>query len=176
METSTRALWARTRLRVWPEETLLVSLGVDQLAEAARLVEQACEAFVALVLERDEVSLTVPQALWLGSGLGDRARAVAGPFRVITLDLDLELDVCGYLAPAAERLAEAGIPIVPQCAFRKDHLLVPAARLEAARAALEALVRSAAELKAPVRSPRLPRGPERPPTPRRRARPGKQEP
>jgi hypothetical protein len=58
---------------------------------------------------------------------------------VVTFDLDLDLDVCGYLAPAAGALAAAGVPIVPQCAFLKDHLLVPEAQLEAAVHALEGL-------------------------------------
>jgi len=41
-------------------------------------------------------------------------------------------DVVGYLAPAAARLATAGIPIIPQCAFRTDHLLVRESDLDAA--------------------------------------------
>ena len=44
------------------------------------------------------------------------------------VELALALDVVGYLAPAAARLAQAGISMVPQCAFQKDHLLVPASR------------------------------------------------
>ena len=59
---------------------------------------------------------------------------------MITFDLDLDLAVTGYLAPAAEALAAAGVPIVPQCAFLKDHLLVPAERLETAVKALERVI------------------------------------
>lgn len=43
-------------------------------------------------------------------------------------------------APAVERLAAAGIPIVPQCAFLKDHLLVHERDLVAAVAVFESLI------------------------------------
>ena len=79
----------------------------------------------------------MPDAVWATSPLRARARAVAGPYRVLTFDLDLELDVVGYLAPAAERLATAGVSIVPQCGFLKDHLLVREGDLEQAREVLE---------------------------------------
>jgi hypothetical protein len=92
------------------------------------------------VKERDEVSLTVAAAAWEASSLRRSARSDQGPFRLITVDLDLDLAVTGYLAPAAEALAAAGVPIVPQCAFLKDHLLVPAERLETAVKVLERVI------------------------------------
>lgn len=134
-----RALWARTRLHVWPESVQLVSLPLSLLDQAAALLAQA-RPFAALVIERDEVSLTVATHTWRASPLAPQARAQSGPWRAITFDLDLELGVCGYLAPAARRLALAGISIVPQCAFLKDHLLVCEADLERAQATLRAFV------------------------------------
>jgi hypothetical protein len=138
MNDSARAVWAKTRLLVWPGRYVLVSLQLEDVARAAALAARPSQAFAALVVERDEVSLTVRKDLWGEAGL--EATAVAGPFCAITLDVNIDLDVCGYLAPAAERLAAAGIAIVPQCAFLKDHLLVHERDLAAAVAALEALI------------------------------------
>jgi hypothetical protein len=138
-----RALWARTTLHVWPESYRLVSLARTALPEAAALVSRSGAEFSCLVLERDEVSLTVAEDPWAASPLRPTARQDDGPFKVITFDLDLDLAVTGFLAPAAEALAAAGVPIVPQCAFLKDHLLVPAHRLEAAVQALEEIIRRA---------------------------------
>jgi hypothetical protein len=135
---SLRALWARVHLWVWPERYRLVSLPLAALADAARVVAGGAGAFAALVVERDEVSLTVDEARWAGSGLG--ASREAGPFAAITFDLDLDLDVCGFLAPAAARLAAAGVSIVPQCAFAKDHLLVHDRDRARAVAVLEQLI------------------------------------
>jgi hypothetical protein len=135
-----RAVWSATRLHVWPERYVLVSLPPERLAEGAALAGRAAGGFAGLVLERDEVSLAVPEGLWRESRLAAHARHEAGPFRAITLDVDIELDVTGYLAPAAALLAEAGVPIVPLCGYLKDHLLVPEESLERARAVLQGLV------------------------------------
>lgn len=138
-----RALWARTRVHVWPESYRLVSLPRGALAEAAALVARAQGGFAALVLERDEVSLTLPAELWDEALARPQARAEAGPYRALTFDLDLDLAVTGYLAPAAALLAEAGVSIVPQCAFLKDHLLVREADLGRALETLGRLVAAA---------------------------------
>ncbi len=136
-----RELWARTTMRTWPESYRLVSLDPGLAGEAARLLAAHPAPFAALVRERDELSLTIAQGPWRRSRLRGRARAEAGPFRAITFELALDHDVVGYLAPAAARLARARIPIVPQCAYRRDHLLVPARDVAAAMRVLEGLVR-----------------------------------
>jgi hypothetical protein len=135
-----RSVWARTALKVWPEPCALASLAPGLLAEAAALVARAGGAFAALVLERDEVSVTLPWSLWRAAPLRARAAREDGPFRAISLDVDVDLDVCGYLAPAAARLAAAGVSIVPQCAFRKDHVLVREEQLGLAVRTLEELI------------------------------------
>jgi hypothetical protein len=138
-ELDPRAVWARTRLHVWPELYVLASLVPSALPEAAAALGRA-PGFAALVVERDEVSITLTEEAWRGSGLAGRASAEAGPYRVITLDVNIDLAVVGYLAPAALRLAEARVTIVPQCAFLKDHVLVREADLETAVGVLEGLV------------------------------------
>ncbi len=142
--TNDRALriWAATRLHVWPAEYALVSLPRGRAAEAAGVVG-AAPGFAALVVERDEVSLSLPHLDWTAVSARFPEAQVAGPFTALTLDIDIDLDVCGYLAPAAERLAAAGVSIVPQCAFLKDHLLVPAAQVARARQVLEELIAEA---------------------------------
>lgn len=140
MTKAARAIWAETRLHVWPERYVLASLPTARLAEAAALLASRSAVFAALVVERDEVSLTIAETAWQGADLAGEGRA-EGPFRVITLDIDIDLGVCGYLAPAAVRLGEAGVSIVPQCAFSKDHLLIPEENLETAVGVLEAWIR-----------------------------------
>ena len=140
---NSRALdfWAKTTLHVWPEQYLLVSLRPELLPEAAALAGTATGKFVALVLERDEVSLTIERELWLHSPLRPQSAAVNGPFRAITLDMNVDLDVVGYLAPAAVALSDAGVSIIPQCACLKDHLLVHEKDLERAIETLNEFIR-----------------------------------
>jgi hypothetical protein len=137
MDPRAKDTWARTRLLVWPEAYVLASFDLSERKAAAVLVAETRDAFAALVVERDEVSLTLPEPAFHASPLRARAKSESGPWRAITLDIDIELNVVGYLAPAAERLARAGVSIVPQCAFLKDHLLVHARDLDAALRTLE---------------------------------------
>ena len=136
----TSEIWARTTLRLWPEHYVLASLEPGLLGRAAALAGRAKGTFVALLLERDEVSLVVSEELWNGGALEAGCRAVARPFRVLTLDCDVDLEVTGYFAPAAERLARAGIPIVPACGYLKDHILVREQDAGRALAVLEELI------------------------------------
>jgi hypothetical protein len=138
-----RDIWSRTRLHVWPESYVLASLSRAHLADAAALVATAA-GFAALVVERDEVSVTVAELCWAESRLARAGRA-EGPFRALTLDIDIQLDVCGYLAPAATLLAEAGVAIVPQCGFLKDHILVRREDLEPAVRVLDGWIAACRE-------------------------------
>ena len=140
MNERARRVWAATRLHVWPERYRLIGLPPERLGDAADLVARASGGFAGLVLERDEVSLALPEGLWKDSPLRPHAKGDAGPYRAITLDVDVDLDVTGYLAPAAALLAETGVSIVPMCGFLKDHLLVREKDLERALATLEALI------------------------------------
>ncbi len=124
MKAHIKKLWSQTRLQLWPETYWLMSLAHGQLQEAADAVSASAQHFVALVVERDEISLTLCERVWQQFATPLHSRSIAGPYRVITLALNLDLSLTGYLLPAAARLAEAGISIVPQCAFLKDHLLI----------------------------------------------------
>ena len=64
MNATIRNLWARTRILLWPEGYILVSLPHESLIEALAIVSSAAGHFSAVVVERDEVSLTVEEELW----------------------------------------------------------------------------------------------------------------
>jgi hypothetical protein len=132
-----RRAWAATRLRVWPDRYAFAAFAPR---EAPRVLEAAARprrAFVAVVVEAGEVTLSAPWRAFAKSGLAGRAEAVAGPYRVITFETSLALELVGYLAPAAERLARAGVSMIPQCGYRTDHLLVREQDLERAVGVLE---------------------------------------
>jgi hypothetical protein len=137
-----RLVWARTRLQIWPETYRLVSLPKEALGEAADLLAGSGGAFAALVLTADEVSLTLPEDAWARSPLGGRARADAGPYRVVTLDAEIDLDVCGYLAPWRFGWRRRGSRSSPQCAHARDHLLFRGEDLEGAIRVLQDWIRT----------------------------------
>ncbi len=131
LDPNVRRLWSRTRVLVWPDEYVLVSLPNDtEVERLAALVAASRGAFFSLLVERDEVSVTISADEWARVADAYTPLAVAGPYRALTLDLSIDLGVSGYLLPAAELLARGGIPIIPQCGYLKDHLLIRSADVE----------------------------------------------
>jgi hypothetical protein len=45
-------------------------------------------------------------------------------FRLLTFDLEMDLEVVGFIAEVSRILAAAGVPIFPISAFSRDHVLV----------------------------------------------------
>jgi hypothetical protein len=126
MNRSIADLWSRTALVLWPEDLVLASVPLSNLPALLHDVAPHLVGFSAIVVERDEVSVTIARTTWSSLPIAKRSTAVAGPYRAITFDLPIDLGVTGYLLPAAERLAAAGVSIVVQATFQKDHLLVRA--------------------------------------------------
>jgi len=141
-----QTLWSRTEIVLWPENYLLVSLPHESLIEALSMVSAAAGHFSAIVVEKDEVSLTMEEELWKTRAAAVPHHSADGPFRAVTLQVNVDLGVSGYFAPAAERLADAGISIVPQCAYLKDHVLIRAADADRAVEIMENLVRECQEI------------------------------
>ena len=64
----------------------------------------------------------------------NRHQAEFGPLIGITLDVPLDIEVSGYLAPMVEQMADKGISIVPQCSLIYDHVFVVAKDISKATA------------------------------------------
>jgi hypothetical protein len=139
MNERTCSLWARASLRVWPEKYVLLSLPTSSLAEAANILGRSTGAFAALILERDEVSLTLPEHVWRAHAV--KANAQDGPYRALSFNVDVDLEVFGFIAPAHVRLANARISIVPEAAFLKEHLLVHEKDLDQTVSIVENLIK-----------------------------------
>ena len=117
-----------------------VRLPVTQVAAAAGMVAQIGEPFCALLIDKDEVSLLIPADTWDGfsNRIPDSAVS-AEPYRLITIDVELEPDLVGFMAHVSRAMADADITILPFAAYTRDHLFVPEGRFDIAIAALENL-------------------------------------
>ena len=139
MHERTCSLWARASVKVWPEKYVLVSLPTSSLSKAAKIVGNSAGAFAALILERDEVSLTLPEHVWGAHAV--KANSQDGPYRALSFNVDVDLEVFGFIAPVHVRLANARISIVPEAAFLKEHLLVHEKDLDQTISIVEELIK-----------------------------------
>jgi hypothetical protein len=139
-----RKVWSTAQVKVWPEPVVLATfprLAGDRVAAfAGRVGVRDAEAFVAFVTEGSECTLAAPESAFAGWRQKTRATETVAGLRAITIEATMPVDIVGFLAPLAERLAEARIPIIPQCGFRTDHLLVPGARLDDALRVVHELI------------------------------------
>lgn len=142
-----RAVWANASIKVWPGAVVLATFprfaGDRVAAFAGRVSLREEHGFACFVIEGETCSLTANEAAFDAWRLKGRATAVTRGWRAITVDATMPTELVGFLAPAAERLAAAGIPIIPQCGFHTDHLLVPGDRIEKAVAVLEGVIQDA---------------------------------
>lgn len=60
-------------------------------------------------------------------------------WRMLTIEVEVPLDVPGFFVHFAKALGEAGVPIVPVAGYRCDHVLVQAKHVDRAVAALESV-------------------------------------
>ena len=142
-----RAVWSTAKVKVWPDPVVLATFprfaGDRVAAFAGRVGVRDASAFVAFVTEGEECSLTAPEGAFGAWRLRSRATEVTTGLRALTIDASMPVDLAGFLAPLAERLAAAQIPIIPQCGFRTDHILVPGARLDDAVKVVHGLIADA---------------------------------
>ena len=134
-----RAL-SSVRLYTDGEEYVVVHLPPSAVTAAAGVLAEAAEPFGALLADKDEVTLALAADLWPEFAERLPGHEVAGPYRLITFDAPLSLELVGFLAVVSRALAEAGVPILAFSACARDHVLVPALRFEAAWSALELLL------------------------------------
>ena len=118
----------------------LIRLPARAITIAAGIVAEIGEPFGALIVDKDEVTLlTYSEAVDAFSRRLGYATVYPTPYRLITIDVELDPTLTGFIAYIGRALADARISILPYAAYTRDHLLVPAAQVDEAIAVLESL-------------------------------------
>lgn len=132
--------------RLLAKTTVVVDAG--PFALAAWPVTQASAVHIGVLRARRVPYFVMEDALECTALVHEAALRELPPPRqaeygwcVLTLDQVMTWDVIGVLAVLTSALADAGVSVGAVTAFSRDHLLVQAARLEAACAALRPLCR-----------------------------------
>jgi hypothetical protein len=119
-------LLRRTKVEVLPGEFVLVGLrhtDWSRLLENPELSPRPDSVFM-LLRDAHEVTLLLEEGDWQTMRHAARDARTEGPFRLVTLDIELQWNVVGYLARVTEILAAAGLSVGALSAFSRDHLLV----------------------------------------------------
>ena len=111
----------------------MLKLPANAVTLAAGVVAEAALPFSALIVDKDEVTLMLPDGV-CDEFCGRLRRAVDSGivYRLITFDTVLEASLVGFIARISCALAAAEIPILTFAAFSRDHIFVPAEHFERA--------------------------------------------
>lgn len=119
-------LLRRTKVEVAPATFFLVGMRHEdwrRLLESPELSPRPDAPFM-LLRDEKEVTLLLEETDWRTMRHAVRDARVEGGFRLVTLDIQLEWNVVGYLARVTEILARAGVSVGALTAFSRDHLLI----------------------------------------------------
>lgn len=135
MDAAQQAL-AKAALYTDGRSYVLVHLPAPAITAAAGVLAEWGEPFSALIVDKDEVTLALPEEGWQEFAHRLPDHRTVGPYRLLTFDTILPLDMVGFLALVSHLLAEAGVTVLAFSAFERDHLLIPAGQFETAMTAL----------------------------------------
>jgi hypothetical protein len=130
----------QAKLYIDPREYALLKLPARAIMAAAGVLAEISEPFCMMIVDKDEVTLVIPSEAFpdFAMRLRDHS-AAASSYRLITLDIELEPTLVGFMARISSALAAAGVSILPIAAYSRDHLLIPSQQVDIARQALEQL-------------------------------------
>ena len=119
---------------------VFIKLPANAITIAAGIVAETGIPFCALLVDKDEVTLMMPLDAYEEFQKRLKYGTVSEThYRLITIDVELEPTLIGFMATISQSLAEAGITIMPFAAFSRDHLFVPSDKFEQAIHTLESL-------------------------------------
>jgi hypothetical protein len=113
-------------VRVSPALYFLVGMRHEdwlRLLENPELSPRGDAPFMVL-RDEHEVTLLLDETDWRAMRHAARDARVEGNFRLVTLDLELDWNVVGYMARVTALLSGAGISVGALSAFSRDHLLI----------------------------------------------------
>ena len=132
-------VFAATKLKLHHEEFTLVSLPVSEKEKALELFKNV-EPFSTISVDHAEVSLIMTIPEWNEMSSQFEKNESDGPYRAITFDIVLDLNLIGFLSVVSAVLAEEGISIYAVSTFLRDHILVKSSHADRAMDALGSLI------------------------------------
>lgn len=118
----------------------LLQLPSKAIMAAAGVIAEIGEPFCALIVDRAEVTLLIPQEALVD--FSDRLPGLSvtpTAYQLITIDVELEPELVGFMERISGALARESISILSYAAFSRDHFFVPQHQFEAALNALKRL-------------------------------------
>ena len=132
-------IFASTKLKLRQHKYMIVSLPVENKEKVLDLFKYL-SAFNSITIDTDEVSIIIRTNDWRHLRKEFPVRTSEGPYRIITFDIVLDLNLVGFLSVITDLLAEAGISVFAISTYLRDHILVKSGDVDEAMKILNELI------------------------------------
>ena len=134
-----RELLSRMSIQLDPDEYTIASIDLDE-EEKARKILTDLGLFSSVTYDYKEISVIAKSTEWAKVKTSFTSIEEAGPYRLITFNIVLDLAIIGFMAEISQKLAKEGISIYALSTYLRDHILVKSADAERAVACLEGMI------------------------------------
>jgi hypothetical protein len=134
-----RNILSETVVKEHTEDYTIVSVRLDEESKARSLLREL-RPFSSVTYDNNEVSVVLRSSDWERLRGEFHGSAEAGPYRLLTFDIVLDLSIVGFLSVVSALLAEEGVSIFAISTYLRDHILVRKEDSPRAVAALRGLV------------------------------------
>jgi hypothetical protein len=136
---SMRRILSETVVKEHDEDYTIVSVRPDEEAKVKGLLGRL-QPFHSITYDGDEVSVVLVASDWERLRGEFHGFEEAGPYRLLTFDIVLDLSIVGFLSVVSAVLAEEGVSIFALSTYLRDHILVKKEDSRRAVAALRKLI------------------------------------
>jgi len=132
-------VFSSTKIHLHPDDFIIVSLPLGEKEQALEAFK-SLEPFSSVTVDRAEVSLILRTSDWAAMSHLFKSSEAEGPYRTITFDIVLDLNLIGFLSVVSSVLAEEGISIYALSTYLRDYILVKSTDAQDAVRILDDLV------------------------------------
>jgi len=117
-----------------------VQFPANAITVAAGIVAEASLPFTALIIDKDEVTLMLPNEVYEEFEKRFKFATINDiQYRLITFDVVLDPTLIGFMAHITHALADVDISVMPFAAYSRDHIFVAESDFDTAVTTLKSL-------------------------------------
>jgi hypothetical protein len=134
-----KEILSRTSIQLDPDQYIIASIDLQEEKKARETLKDL-DVFSSVTYDYKEISVVAKTSEWKKVRGNFYKIEEAGPYRLITFNLVLDLSIVGFMAEISKRLAEHMVSIYALSTYLRDHILVKSEDAERAVSCLEGMI------------------------------------
>jgi hypothetical protein len=136
-----KPVFASTKIKEHPEDYTIVSINRKEEKKTREILKNI-EPWSSVTFDLEEISVVLKEDEWKRIKNHFQVYQEESPYRLLTFDIVLDLDLVGYLSVISGLLTKEGISIYAVSTYLRDHILVKKKDAEKAISVIRKLIES----------------------------------